>query len=193
MICGILALPSCYTTLVPAIIMGHIAWSKAGREGGNRSRAKLGLIFGYGSLAMIPVIAMIAGLTAPLVLRQRHKADLAECVSNVRQIGLALMEYENEYGAVPPDLKQLETSGVTTNIDQLLSMKARNDGEWLYFPKADPKNPKSALLISPPIDKKSVVLRVDLSVRSEDRAVLPEVDESGNPPIRIPVPLRVAR
>ncbi len=194
MICGFLAIPTCMTTALPAIILGHIAWSKAGVEGGNRSRAKLGLIFGYGSFALIPVIAMLAGLAAPLVIRQRNKANQAECMNHVRQIGLALNSYQEDHGAFPQDLRKLETEGVIHDLDDLLSVHTVTADDWLYFPKAKTSDSKAPLLISPPIDKKRVELRVDLSVTLETYSGLPESTETGETaPVRIPVPLHKAR
>jgi prepilin-type N-terminal cleavage/methylation domain-containing protein len=52
-------------------------------------------------LVVIVIIAALAGLTAPMVIRQRKKADQTEAVSNARQIGLAMFEFENEYGSFP--------------------------------------------------------------------------------------------
>jgi prepilin-type N-terminal cleavage/methylation domain-containing protein len=52
-------------------------------------------------LVVIVIIAALAGLTAPMVIRQRKKADQTEAVSNARQIGLALIEFETEYGNFP--------------------------------------------------------------------------------------------
>ena len=41
-------------------------------------------------------------LTAPMFIRgHHHRADQTEAVSNARQIGLALYEFEYEYGAYP--------------------------------------------------------------------------------------------
>jgi prepilin-type N-terminal cleavage/methylation domain-containing protein len=52
-------------------------------------------------LVVIVIIAALAGLTAPMVIRQRKKADQTEAVNNARQIGLALFEFESEYGSFP--------------------------------------------------------------------------------------------
>lgn len=52
-------------------------------------------------LVVIVIIAALAGLTAPMVIRQRKKADQTEAVSNARQVGLAMFEFENEYGSYP--------------------------------------------------------------------------------------------
>jgi prepilin-type N-terminal cleavage/methylation domain-containing protein len=54
-------------------------------------------------LVVIVIIAALAGLTAPMVIRQRKKADQTEAVSNSRQIGLCLFEFETEYGNFPDD------------------------------------------------------------------------------------------
>lgn len=52
-------------------------------------------------LVVIVIIAALAGLAAPQVIRQRKAADKVEAVSNARQIGLAMLEFENEYGSYP--------------------------------------------------------------------------------------------
>jgi len=52
-------------------------------------------------LVVIVIIASLAGLTAPMVIRQRKKADATEATSNARQIGLALFEFETEFGSYP--------------------------------------------------------------------------------------------
>lgn len=54
-------------------------------------------------LVVIVIIAALAGLTAPMVIRQRKKADQTEAVNNARQIGFALFEFETEYGSFPDD------------------------------------------------------------------------------------------
>jgi prepilin-type N-terminal cleavage/methylation domain-containing protein len=54
-------------------------------------------------LVVIVIIAALAGLTAPMVIRQRKKADQTEAVNNARQIGIALFEFETEYGSFPDD------------------------------------------------------------------------------------------
>lgn len=52
-------------------------------------------------LVVIVIIASLAGLTAPMVIRQRKKADQTEATSNARQIGLAMFEFETEFGSFP--------------------------------------------------------------------------------------------
>ena len=52
-------------------------------------------------LVVIVIIAALAGLTAPMVIRQRKKADQTQAISNARQIGLAMLEFESDYGSFP--------------------------------------------------------------------------------------------
>jgi prepilin-type N-terminal cleavage/methylation domain-containing protein len=70
-------------------------------------------------LVVIVIIAALAGLTAPMVIRQRKKADQTEAVNNVRQIGLAMFEFETEYSSYPSsDTAQtvIENTGSTLNV-----------------------------------------------------------------------------
>lgn len=52
-------------------------------------------------LVVIVIIAALAGLTAPMVLRQRKKADQTQAMSNARQVGMAMFEFESDYGSFP--------------------------------------------------------------------------------------------
>jgi type II secretory pathway pseudopilin PulG len=55
------------------------------------------------SLLILLAIGALAGLTAPMVIRCPKKADQTEATSNLRQIGLALTEFERDYGSFPND------------------------------------------------------------------------------------------
>lgn len=52
---------------------------------------------GVGSVTMM----VLAGLVAPLVLRAAKKAPSTQALSNARQIGLALFDFESDYGKFP--------------------------------------------------------------------------------------------
>lgn len=69
-------------------------------------------------LVVIVIIASLAGLTAPMVIKQRKKADQTEAVSNAKQIGLALIEFETEYGSFPDTATAITVAtntGITPN------------------------------------------------------------------------------
>jgi prepilin-type N-terminal cleavage/methylation domain-containing protein len=52
-------------------------------------------------LVVIVIIAALAGLSAPVILKQRKKADQTEATNNVRQIHLALFNFDSDYGSFP--------------------------------------------------------------------------------------------
>jgi hypothetical protein len=54
----------------------------------------------YGCI-IASVLFVLLGLTTPMVIRSKKKPDQTEAVSNLRQIGLALYEFETEYGRYP--------------------------------------------------------------------------------------------
>ncbi len=66
-------------------------------------------------LVVIVIIAALAGLTAPMVIRQRKKADQTEAVNNARQVGIAMLEFETEYGSYPDDATAAKVATATGN------------------------------------------------------------------------------
>lgn len=204
MVCGILAPFTLLLTALPAIITGHIARSKVKASGGaigGGGMALAGLILGYGSFALILGLSTIAGLTAPLILRQRAKADQAHCVSNVRQISGGLNEFQLTHGTdtapYPSDIRQLDSFGITTNIEELLSVRSEYAGDWLYFSAADSENPSALLLVSPavgpkrtPSQSEHIVLTVDGTTTIHRwQQIEKQIQESPTPPDRVPAPI----
>lgn len=197
LVCGILALLTCVTG-IPAIITGHLALSRINAARGligGRGAAKAGLALGYGAIGlylMIMMVAMVAGMAAPLIIRQREKAGLTECMGKMQQIGSGLTEYQTRHAATgpafPPDLRQLGTEGITTNIEQLLAISKRGD-KWIYFPGADPKDFSAPLLVSPRFGSHAAVLKVDGSVqRLPSSSVATLLTKQASAPVNIPVP-----
>ena len=78
-------------------------------------------------LVVIVIIAALAGLTAPMVIRQRKKADQTEAVSNARQIGLALFEFETAYGSFPDSTT---ATTVTENTESVLPLGTANSNDY---------------------------------------------------------------
>lgn len=119
LVLGILALLLAGLTAIPAVICGHLALGKIKRSAGAQSGGGLaiaGLVTGYLGICLfgIALLAGIAGVTAPMVIRQRKKADQTEAVNNARQIGLALYEFQSEYGSHPNDATAKAVADATT-------------------------------------------------------------------------------
>src|SRR5947209_3262906 len=52
-------------------------------------------------LVVIAIIVTLAGLVLPAVLAARSSAGSAQCQSNLRQLGLAAMQYQIQNGSYP--------------------------------------------------------------------------------------------
>jgi prepilin-type N-terminal cleavage/methylation domain-containing protein len=97
-------------------------------------------------LVVIVIIASLAGLTAPMVIRQRKKADQTTATNNARQIGLALVEFDNDYGSYPgaSALAQLDdsaevkgTAGSDSNgYFRMLFQASLTQSEDMFYAKA---------------------------------------------------------
>ena len=84
---------------IPAVICGHMAHSRIKRSAGALTGGGLalgGLITGYLSLALIPIIGMLAAIAIPNFVKARSTAQMNMCISNLRQIDGAKQQWALE-------------------------------------------------------------------------------------------------
>jgi hypothetical protein len=84
---------------IPAVICGHMAYSRIKRSAGALSGEGLalgGLITGYLSFALIPFIGMLAAIAIPNFVRARTTAQMNACLSNLRQIDDAKQQWATQ-------------------------------------------------------------------------------------------------
>jgi len=99
LVCGIASV-TIFSILagIPAIILGHISRSDIRKSGGRlkgEGLALAGLIMGYISLAIIPLILIIAAIAIPNLIRSRQAAHEAAAVSTLWRINTAEETYKS--------------------------------------------------------------------------------------------------
>ncbi len=107
LVCGILfCIP---VTALAALVCGIVGINQTG-PGRKRGRglAIAGTVLGGVGLLMVPVSALMISILLPSLNRARETANRAKCASNMHQIGLGLLLYQQDHNqAYPPDLATL--------------------------------------------------------------------------------------
>jgi len=77
-------------------------------------------------LVVIIIIASLAALSAPMLIRNRKKADMITATSNAKQIGLALFDFDSQYSSYP-DATTAAAVTTATNSPLTLTGSSSND------------------------------------------------------------------
>lgn len=142
LVLGILALFFSIITGIPAIILGHLSLSSVKKSSGKLSGegiALAGLILGYISVALVPLLLMIA---IPNLARSRIAANQAEAAATVRTLIAGQTTYSTTFprAGYAPDLATLgpggpscASEGTQKNaclLDAELGCTAGTSGNW---------------------------------------------------------------
>jgi prepilin-type N-terminal cleavage/methylation domain-containing protein/prepilin-type processing-associated H-X9-DG protein len=83
-------------------------------------------------LVVLTIIAVLLGLLLPAIQKVREAAARLTCADNLKQLGLALHNYENSYASFPP--------GIITNQNDLHLQNGRASGFDLLLPFVEQEN-----------------------------------------------------
>jgi competence protein ComGC len=106
LVLGIAAIVLCVVCVgpllgIPAVICGHIALGRIKRANGTmkgHGPAIGGLVTGYISIALIPVIGLLSAIAIPNFVKARQTAQMKMCISNLRLIDSAKQQWALEKG-----------------------------------------------------------------------------------------------
>lgn len=82
-------------------------------------------------LIVIAIIVVIAWLAYSVMIQARRRAYLTNCISNLRQLSLAVHAYENDWGMVPLEYYVETPEGAYGCVQQLIYPYVRDDNVFL--------------------------------------------------------------
>lgn len=132
------------------------------------------------------VASILFILTAPLTIRARKKADETEATNNARQIGFALLDFEDEYGTFPSDATValvakshpahgFDLSGKTSNamFRQLIAVDHTQHEAMFYAKVKNSKRPDGVILPGKALEKGEIGFAYISGLSSKDEPNTP--------------------
>lgn len=80
-------------------------------------------------LVVISIIATLAGVGVPVIINQQKKGARAEAISNIKQVGMAMFSFDQDYNGYPSaaSYTDVHTNNPDSNITLSAAPKTSND------------------------------------------------------------------
>ena len=72
-------------------------------------------------LVVIAIIAILAAMLLPVLSKAKKKTQNTTCMNNLRQINMAMLQYETQYGKFPPAYVADKNGRTATRFTQSLA------------------------------------------------------------------------
>jgi competence protein ComGC len=135
LVLGVLSFVLSVFSGIPAVILGHLSRASIRKSGGRlkgEGMALGGLIMGYISVFLVPVLLMIVSLAIPNYFRASIVSNEANALKTVTMINTAVASYKYEHKEFPASLQELSNSALVPLDAELSSLGQKNGYQFTY-------------------------------------------------------------
>jgi len=132
---GVLSFVLSVFTGIPAIILGHISRASIRKSSGRlkgEGMALGGLIMGYISVFLVPVVTMLVYVAVPNMFRSAIVTNEASAISTLKTIHIAAASYKLEHEEYPANLQELGESSLVALDNKLVTQGVKDGYQFTY-------------------------------------------------------------
>jgi len=132
---GVLSFVLSVFTGIPAVVLGHISRASIRKSAGRlkgEGMALGGLIMGYISLFLVPVLLMILYVVVPNVFRAKIVTNESSAISTLKTLNDAAENYRYQHQEYPANLKELGDSSLVALDTNLITLGVKDGYQFTY-------------------------------------------------------------
>jgi hypothetical protein len=135
---GVLSMVLTIFAGIPAVVLGHLSRASVRRSQGRlkgNGLALAGLIMGYASLALLPVLLSTL-MAIPHLFRGRIAENETSALNTLRSINYAATTYHVEHNTYPPTLQELGSASLFPLDNAVTSFGTQGGYRFTYKPSS---------------------------------------------------------